>query len=113
MHFSYQLGFFRAQQLQAARVVAENNNEAVNARVVVENNNLQNQNEGMGAGAGAGGAGAAAGAEVQGQQRHLREEGSGAEEPDPEPDRPSLFALTWTFFTSFFASLIPEQPGAI
>ncbi|KDR12951.1 hypothetical protein L798_12908 [Zootermopsis nevadensis] len=70
---------------------------------VVENNNLQNQNDGMGA---------VAGAEIQGQQR-LRREDSGAEEPDPEPDRPSLFALTWTFFTSFFASLIPEQPGAL
>jgi hypothetical protein len=106
MHLSYQLGFFRAQQLQAARIVAENNNEAVDARVVVENNNLQNQNEGMGAAA-------AAGAEVQGQQRPPREEGSGAEEPDPEPDRPSVFAITWTIFTSFFASLIPEQPGAL
>lgn len=31
----------------------------------------------------------------------------------PAPDRPSLLALTWTFFTSFFASLIPEQPGVI
>ncbi|XP_069681524.1 homocysteine-responsive endoplasmic reticulum-resident ubiquitin-like domain member 2 protein [Periplaneta americana] len=101
MLYLYQLGFFRAQQLQAARLVAENNNEAV----VVENNNLQNQNEGVGA--------AGAGAEVQGQQRLPRDEGSGAEEPDPEPDRPSLFALTWTFFTSFFASLIPEQPGAL
>jgi hypothetical protein len=84
-------------------MVAENNNEAINARVV-ENNNLQNQNDGLG--------GAPAGAEVQGQQRLPRED-SGAEEPDPEPDRPSLFALTWTFFTSFFASLIPEQPGAL
>jgi hypothetical protein len=83
-------------------MVAENNNEAINARVV-ENNNLQNQNDGVGA---------AAGAEMQGQQR-LPRENSGVEEPDPEPDRPSLFALTWTFFTSFFASLIPEQPGAL
>ena len=91
------MGFFRAQQLQAARLAAENNNEAVNARVV-ENNNVQNQNEGAGAGAG---------------DRPTREEGSAAEAPDPEPDRPSLFALTWTFFTSFFASLIPEQPGAL
>ncbi|PNF21816.1 Homocysteine-responsive endoplasmic reticulum-resident ubiquitin-like domain member 2 protein [Cryptotermes secundus] len=100
--YLYQLGFFRAQQLQAARIVAENNNEAVDERGVVENNNLQNQNEGMGARA-----------EVQGQQRLPREEGSGAEEPDPEPDRPSVFAITWTIFTSFFASLIPEQPGAL
>ncbi|PSN45584.1 hypothetical protein C0J52_15080 [Blattella germanica] len=97
----YQLGFFRAQQIQAARIVGENNNEAVDARVV-ENNNVQNQNEGVGA------AGVGAGAE-----RPAREEGSGVEAPDPEPDRPSLFALTWTFFTSFFASLIPEQPGAL
>lgn len=102
MHHSYQLGFFRAQQLQAARIVAENNNEAVDERIVVENNNFQNLDEGIGAGA-----------EVQGQQRLPREEGSGAEEPDPEPDRPSVFAITWTVFTSFFASLIPEQPGAL
>lgn len=104
MHFSYQVGFFRLQQMHAAEVVVENNNEDVDARVV-ENNNLQNQNEGMGA--------AAAGAEVQGQQRPRREGDSGAEEPDPELDRPSLFSLTWTFLTSFFASLIPEQPGAL
>lgn len=84
-------------------MVAENNNEGVDARVVVENNNLQNQNEGMGA----------AGGEVQGQQRRTREGVSGAEELDPELDRPSLFSLTWTFLTSFFASLIPEQPGAL
>lgn len=103
MLYLYQVGFFRVQQLQAARIVAENNNEGVDARVVVENNNLQNQNEGMGA----------AGAEVQGQQRPPREGVSGAEEPDPELDRPSLFSLTWTFLTSFFASLIPEQPGAL
>ena len=100
--FRYQLGFFRAQQLQAARLVAENNNEAVNARVA-ENNNIQNQNEEVGAAAAVGGGGG----------ERPREEGSGAEAPDPEPDRPSLFALTWTFFTSFFASLIPEQPGAL
>lgn len=31
----------------------------------------------------------------------------------PQPPVPSLLALTWTFFTSFFASLIPEQPGVI
>jgi hypothetical protein len=105
VHFSYQVGFFRIQQLQAARIAAENNNEGGDARVVVENNNLQNQNEGMGA--------AAAGAEVQGQQRPPREGVSGAEEPDPELDRPSLFSLTWTFLTSFFASLIPEQQGAL
>jgi hypothetical protein len=97
MHCSYQLGFFRAQQLQAARIVAENNNEAIDERGLVENNNFQNQDEGM-----------EEGAEVQGQQR---EEGSGAEEP--EPDRPSVFAITWTVFTSFFASLIPEQPAAL
>ncbi|KAJ9596965.1 hypothetical protein L9F63_011995 [Diploptera punctata] len=98
MLYLYQLGFFRAQQLQGARVVAENNNEAMNARVV-ENNNIQNQDEAVAAG---------------GADRPPREEGSGgAEAPDPEPDRPSLFALTWTFFTSFFASLIPEQPGAL
>lgn len=106
MHFSYQVGFFRLQQLHAAEIVVENNNEGVDARVVVENNNLQNQNEGIGAAA-------AAGAEVQGQQRPQREGGSGAEEPGPELDRPSLFSLTWTFLTSFFASLIPEQPGAL
>jgi hypothetical protein len=102
MHRSYQLGFFRAQQLQAARIVAENNNEAVDERIVVENNNFQNLDEGL-----------EAGAEEQGQQRLPEEEDSGAEEPDPEPDRPSVFALTWTVFTSFFASLIPEQPGAL
>ena len=87
--------------------MADNNNEAVNARVV-ENNNIQNQNEGVGGAAVVGGGRGDGGGETP-----PREEGSGAEAPDPEPDRPSLFALTWTFFTSFFASLIPEQPGAL
>lgn len=99
------MGFFRLQQLRAVEIIVENINDDVGGRVVVENNNLQNQNEGMGA--------AAAGAEVEGQQRPRREGDSGAEEPDPELDRPSLFSLTWTFLTSFFASLIPEQPGAL
>ncbi|XP_063225088.1 homocysteine-responsive endoplasmic reticulum-resident ubiquitin-like domain member 2 protein [Bacillus rossius redtenbacheri] len=30
-----------------------------------------------------------------------------------QPERPSLLALAWTFFSSFFASLIPEQPGVL
>lgn len=104
MHCSYHLGLFRVLQLQEEDLPRGGNGEDINARVVVENNNLQNQNDEMGA--------AAAGAEVQGQQR-LQRENSGAEAPDPEPDRPSLFALTWTFFISFFVSLFPEQPGAL
>lgn len=30
-----------------------------------------------------------------------------------QPDRPSLFSLTWSIFSSFFLSLIPEQPNVI
>lgn len=100
MMYLYQVGFFRIQQqqLQVARVAPENNNiamDAVDARAV-DNNNVE-QNE----------------AEVQGPQIEAQSAGSEAEVPGPEPDRPSLLAITWTFFTSFFASLIPEQPGAL
>lgn len=31
----------------------------------------------------------------------------------PQADRPSLLSLTWSIFSSFFLSLIPEQPNVI
>lgn len=31
----------------------------------------------------------------------------------PQADRPSLLTLTWSIFSSFFLSLIPEQPNVI
>uniref|UniRef100_A0A1B6D3D0 Ubiquitin-like domain-containing protein n=1 Tax=Clastoptera arizonana TaxID=38151 RepID=A0A1B6D3D0_9HEMI len=39
-----------------------------------------------------------------------QDEGSPA---PPEPDRPSLLALTWSVFSSFFLSLIPDQPNNV
>lgn len=30
-----------------------------------------------------------------------------------EEQRPGALAFTWTFFSSFFASLIPDQPNVI
>ncbi|GLH02415.1 Homocysteine-responsive endoplasmic reticulum-resident ubiquitin-like domain member 2 protein [Gryllus bimaculatus] len=95
MMYLYQVGFFRIQQqqLQVARVAAENNNVPVDARPVDNNNVEANEGEDV----------------PRGNQEAVSEAG----EPAQEPDRPSLLAVTWTFFTSFFASLIPEQPGAI
>lgn len=30
-----------------------------------------------------------------------------------ETDRPGALAFTWSFFSSFFASLIPDQPNVL
>nr|CAD7399417.1 unnamed protein product [Timema cristinae] len=83
----------QVQQLQEARLVAENNNEGPPP----VNNNVPPHPRGD------------EGQEVGPQPAMEATEtlvGQGA-------DRPTLLSLTWTFFTSFFASLIPEQPGAL
>ncbi|XP_063995753.1 homocysteine-responsive endoplasmic reticulum-resident ubiquitin-like domain member 2 protein [Diachasmimorpha longicaudata] len=36
-----------------------------------------------------------------------------ATNPNEDNGRPGAWALTWTFFSSFFASLIPEQPPPV
>lgn len=129
--YLYHIGFFRPLD-DIVQVIDNNNDPArVDAAAAAANNgNNDNNNNHQPAGAqGEGNAPAAAVPPADG--------GDGIEEEVPNnagragapaapapaapapppaaaaPDRPSLLALTWTFFTSFFASLIPEQPGVI
>nr|CAD7572294.1 unnamed protein product [Timema californicum] len=91
--YLYHRGYLQVHQLQEARLVAENNNEGPPP----VNNNVPPHPRGD------------EGQEVGPQPATEATEtlvGQGA-------DRPTLLSLTWTFFTSFFASLIPEQPGAL
>ncbi|CAG2054621.1 unnamed protein product [Timema podura] len=91
--YLYHRGYLQVQQLQEARLVAENNNEGPPP----VNNNVPPHPRGD------------EGQEVGPQPAMEATEtlaGQGV-------DRPTLLSLTWTFFTSFFASLIPEQPGAL
>lgn len=84
----------------------ENNNEALNNNIAAENNNLVE------------GEGAAAGVEVQ-EQPLMEDMAPQMAAPAPAAaaaqvvERPSLLALTWTFFSSFFSSLIPENQNAV
>ncbi|XP_044737109.1 homocysteine-responsive endoplasmic reticulum-resident ubiquitin-like domain member 2 protein [Chrysoperla carnea] len=96
--YLYQIGFFR--------VPLENNN-AINNNVdpIVENNNNRRN-------------------DAQREQRPVRENlvqgdhANIASTPSQAPiqmvpDRPTVLGVMWTFFTTFFASLIPEIPNAI
>lgn len=93
--FRIQGGFFRGQPA----FLAENNN----ARV--ENNNQEGQNE-------------AAPPPVQPAPRIPSATPDGHVDAartnmNEENERPGAWAFTWTFFSSFFASLIPDQPNVI
>lgn len=93
--YLYQGGFFRVQPI----LLGENNNGRV------DNNNQVLQNEAMGP-------------QPVPQQQN-------PQVPTPQPEartnaneeneeqRPGALAFTWTFFSSFFASLIPDQPNVI
>lgn len=97
--YLYQVGFFRINPVQAF----ENNNELLNNNVAAENNNLVQ-------------GGDVAAARVEPQEPAVVEE---VAPQTVEPvnaravERPSLIALTWTFFSSFIASLIPDTQNAI
>lgn len=98
--YLYSSGFFRVQPV----LLPENNNarpEENNPRP--ENNNAQND-----------------------EQIGVQQEGGGNQEtnrtvPDErinpneenETERPGALAFTWSFFSSFFASLIPDQPNVL
>ncbi|XP_034246983.1 homocysteine-responsive endoplasmic reticulum-resident ubiquitin-like domain member 2 protein isoform X2 [Thrips palmi] len=132
--YLYKIGFFRP--LDEIVQVVDNNNDparvdaaAAAANNVNNDNNNNHQPPGEANPAAAAAAAAAAppapaapaphadGAEGNAETPENNAEGvvpaAGAPAQPPVPDRPSLLALTWTFFTSFFASLIPEQPGVI
>lgn len=104
--YLYNIGFFRP--LDDFVQVAENNNDPARvdaAAAAINGNNDNNNNHQPADGAG-------------GNEEVPQNNPDGAvptvpPAAPPVPDRPSLLALTWTFFTSFFASLIPEQPGVI
>lgn len=95
MFYRYQGGFLRIQPI----LLPENNNGRVN------NNNQALQNE-------------AAGPQAPPQQQNGQvptaqaEARTNANEEDEE-ERPGALAFTWTFFSTFFASLIPDQPNVI
>lgn len=95
----YQIGLFRIQQPQpiVIQAVPENNNAAEEANVRMLNNNVH-LNEPV--------------VDEVGPAQ-MPDSGVEPEEQRQEQERPTLFAVTWTFVTSFFASLIPEEPGAI
>lgn len=86
----YRGGFLRVQML------LENNNDRV------DNNNQVVRN-------------VAAGAEQQqnGQGQSGQAEGRTNVNEGNEEERPGALTFTWTFFSSFFASLIPDQPNVI
>lgn len=81
--FSYQIGFFRINQLQGL----ENQNDGLNNEAPVENNNGIPQEQ-----------------EPDGLHRGV---------VIPDPEHPSFIARTWTFVSSFFSSIIPEAQNTI
>ncbi|KAK6630576.1 hypothetical protein RUM43_014561 [Polyplax serrata] len=90
----YQIGLLRINQIQGL----DNNNEAVNNNIPVDNNN--DGHEGV----------------VGDVQR--AEDTPGQAAPDlpiirENVEPPSFAALTWTFVTSFFSSIIPETQNAL
>ncbi|CAK9833690.1 Homocysteine-responsive endoplasmic reticulum-resident ubiquitin-like domain member 2 protein [Anthophora retusa] len=94
--YLYQSGFFRVQPL-----LVENNNGRVDR--VDNNNQLQNE---------AGGPQPAA-QQPNGQVPTVQAEGRTNANEEHEEERPGALAFTWTFFSTFFASLIPDQPNVI
>ncbi|XP_017888058.1 homocysteine-responsive endoplasmic reticulum-resident ubiquitin-like domain member 2 protein [Ceratina calcarata] len=97
--YLYQGGFFRVQPI----LLPENNNARVDR---MENNNqMQLQNE------------APAPQPVVQQQNGpvptIQAEARTNANEEHEEERPGALAFTWTFFSTFFASLIPDQPNVI
>ncbi|KOC68612.1 Homocysteine-responsive endoplasmic reticulum-resident ubiquitin-like domain member 2 protein [Habropoda laboriosa] len=95
--YLYQGGFFRVQPL-----LGENNNGRVDR---VDNNNQMLQNE-------------AGGPQPAPQQQNdqvptMQAEARTNANEEHEEERPGALAFTWTFFSTFFSSLIPDQPNVI
>lgn len=91
--YLYQGGFFRVQPVP----LVENNN----ARP--ENNNQVAPNE----------AADQEGAQQEGQEIRTEAEERTTPNEENETDRPGALAFTWSFLSSFFASLIPDQPNVL
>lgn len=93
--YLYQGGFFRVQLY----VLPANNN------IRPGNNNQVLQNEGAEP--------QVVPAQQNGQVPTVQPEARINANEENEEERPGAFAFTWTFFSSFFASLIPDQPNVI
>ncbi|XP_029672191.1 homocysteine-responsive endoplasmic reticulum-resident ubiquitin-like domain member 2 protein [Formica exsecta] len=93
--YLYQGGFFRVQPI----LLGENNNGRV------DNNNQVLQNEAMGP--------QAVPQQQNPQMPTPQPEARTNANEENEEQRPGALAFTWTFFSSFFASLIPDQPNVI
>ncbi|XP_015179620.1 PREDICTED: homocysteine-responsive endoplasmic reticulum-resident ubiquitin-like domain member 2 protein [Polistes dominula] len=91
--YLYQSGFFRVQAI----ILPENN-------LRPDNNNQVLQNEGA--------APQIVPAQQHGQVPTVQPEAR-TNANDENEERPGALAFTWTFFSSFFASLIPDQPNVI
>lgn len=91
--YLYQGGFFRVQPI----LLVDNNNGRV------DNNNQILQNEAVGAQA------------LPPQQPPPAPQTDTHVNPNEENEaqRPGALAFAWTFFSSFFASLIPDQPNVV
>ncbi|XP_046752072.1 homocysteine-responsive endoplasmic reticulum-resident ubiquitin-like domain member 2 protein isoform X1 [Diprion similis] len=91
--YLYQGGFFRVQPM----LLVDNNNGRV------DNNNQILQNEAVGAQA------------LPAQQPPPAPQTDTHVNPNDEDEgqRPGALAFAWTFFSSFFASLIPDQPNVV
>ncbi|KAF4518493.1 hypothetical protein B566_EDAN006498 [Ephemera danica] len=109
--YLYHLGYFRMQPIGVAE--AENNQpprEAV-PEAQVEDQNGPDRAEEQEAAVG----------EPDGVRQRRPDNANPAEENVPAPNQslpppvetPSAFMLTWTFVTSFFASLIPDRPNVV
>ncbi|KAL2733210.1 homocysteine-responsive endoplasmic reticulum-resident ubiquitin-like domain member 2 protein [Vespula maculifrons] len=94
--YLYQSGFFRLQNII---YIPENNN------VHPDNNNQVLQNEGA--------APEVVPVQQNGQVPTVQPEARTNANEENEEERPGALAFTWTFFSSFFASLIPDQPNVI
>lgn len=95
--YLYQVGFFRLNPLQGL----ENNNEVLNNNVPPENNNVMPQGE------------APEAAAPERREENAPQNNQNQENGAEPPERPSFIAITWTFVTSFFASMIPETQNAL
>ncbi|XP_011869572.1 PREDICTED: homocysteine-responsive endoplasmic reticulum-resident ubiquitin-like domain member 2 protein [Vollenhovia emeryi] len=93
--YLYQGGFFRVQPI----LLAENNNGRA------DNNNQVLQNEVVGP--------QAVPQQQNAQVPTVQPEARTNANEENEEQRPGALAFTWTFFSSFFASLIPDQPNVI
>ncbi|XP_053987224.1 homocysteine-responsive endoplasmic reticulum-resident ubiquitin-like domain member 2 protein [Hylaeus volcanicus] len=94
--YLYQIGFFRGHPIPLF------DNDRVDR---VDNNNQAWQNEAVGP--------QPMQQQQNGQLPAVQAEARTNANEEHEEERPGALAFTWTFFSTFFASLIPDQPNVI